>query len=50
LSVVRRSVLAACAFGGDGERAKESLAFGFMVENAYYGVYRIWSRAWLVMA
>jgi len=37
-------------FGGDGERAKESLAFGFMVENAYYGVYRIWSRAWMVMA
>jgi len=35
-------------FGGDGDRLQESLAFGFMVENSYYGVYRIWSRAWLV--
>ena len=34
--------------GGDGDWAKEALAFGFMVENAYQGVYRIWSRAWLV--
>lgn len=34
--------------GGDGDWAKESLAFGFVVENAYHGVYRIWSRAWLV--
>jgi hypothetical protein len=34
--------------GGDGDWAKEALAFGFMVENATYGVYRIWSRAWLV--
>lgn len=34
--------------GGDGDWAKETLAFGFMVENAYHGVYRIWSRAWLV--
>lgn len=34
--------------GGDGDWAKESLAFGFMVENAYNIVYRIWSRAWLV--
>lgn len=34
--------------GGDGDWAKESLAFGFHVENAYWGVYRIWSRAWLV--
>ncbi|REJ64623.1 MAG: hypothetical protein DWQ31_21065 [Planctomycetota bacterium] len=34
--------------GGDGDWAKESLAFGLMVENAYHGVYRIWSRAWLV--
>jgi hypothetical protein len=34
--------------GGDGDWAKESLAFGFMVENDYHGVYRIWSRAWLV--
>jgi thioredoxin-like negative regulator of GroEL len=37
------------AFGGDGDRAKESLSFGLLVENSYYHVYRIWSRAWLVM-
>jgi hypothetical protein len=36
------------AMGGDGDWAKESLAFGFMVENSFQGVYRIWSRAWLV--
>jgi hypothetical protein len=35
-------------FGGDGDFAQEELSFGFMVENNYYGVYRIWSRAWLV--
>ena len=35
-------------FGGDGDYAKEALCFGFMVENAFHGVYRIWSRAWLV--
>ena len=34
--------------GGDGDFAKEELAFGFMVENEYHSVYRIWSRAWLV--
>jgi hypothetical protein len=34
--------------GGDGDWAKESLAFGFMVENEYHGIYRIWTRAWLV--
>jgi hypothetical protein len=34
--------------GGDGDWAKEKLAFGLMVENAYHCVYRIWSRAWLV--
>jgi len=34
--------------GGDGDWAKESLAFGFMVENASNGVYRLWSRPWLV--
>jgi hypothetical protein len=33
---------------GDGEWAREKLAFGFMVENAYNGVYRLWSRPWLV--
>jgi hypothetical protein len=34
--------------GGDDDWAKESLAFGLLVENAFHGVYRIWSRAWLV--
>jgi hypothetical protein len=34
--------------GGDGDWAKESLAFGFHVENTYWGIYRVWSRAWLV--
>lgn len=35
-------------FGGDGDFAQEELCFGFMTENHYHGVYRIWSRAWLV--
>lgn len=35
-------------FGGDGNYACEELAFGFMMENEYHGIYRIWSRAWLV--
>ncbi len=34
--------------GGDGDWAKESLAFGFFVENSYWGIYRVWSRPWLV--
>jgi len=34
--------------GGDGDWAKESLAFGFLVENSYWAVYRVWSRPWLV--
>ena len=34
--------------GGDGDWAKESLAFGFFVENTPWGVYRLWSRPWLV--
>jgi hypothetical protein len=34
--------------GGDGDMAYEKLAFGFMVENNSDGVYRIWSRAWLI--
>jgi hypothetical protein len=34
--------------GGDGDWAKEALAFGFMVENGSNGVYRVWSRPWLV--
>ena len=29
-------------------RAQQALAFGFMVENAHYGIYRIWSRVWLL--
>jgi hypothetical protein len=36
------------SFGGDGDWASEDLCFGFMVENEYHGVFRIWSRAWLV--
>ena len=32
-------------FGGDGDMAREELAFGLMVENEYYEVLRIWSRA-----
>lgn len=35
-------------FGGDSHFACEELAFGFMLENEYHRVYRIWSRAWLV--
>ncbi|MBS3086154.1 hypothetical protein J4422_00445 [Candidatus Pacearchaeota archaeon] len=34
--------------GGDGDYAVEELSFGFMLENEYNQVYRIWSRAWLV--
>jgi len=34
--------------GGDGYFAREKLSFGFMLENDYHRVYRIWSRAWLV--
>jgi hypothetical protein len=34
---------------GPGEpRLQQALGFGFMVENAHYGVYRIWSRVWLL--
>ncbi len=35
-------------FGGDGWGAREELSFGLQVESDYNGVYRIWSRAWLV--
>ena len=28
-------------------RMAERLGFGFTVENAHYGVYRVWSRLWL---
>lgn len=34
--------------GGDGDWARESLAFGFHVENSYWGVYRLWSRSFLI--
>jgi hypothetical protein len=34
--------------GGDGNLEREELSFGFMVENEYHGISRIWSRAWLV--
>jgi hypothetical protein len=30
-----------------GSQVAETLGFGVMVENAHYGVYRIWSRVWL---
>ena len=33
--------------GGDGDTAREVLGFGFAVESAYLGVYRLWSRPWL---
>lgn len=35
-------------FGGDGDFMQEKLSFGFMVENNYHHVYRMWSRAHLV--
>ncbi len=35
-------------FGGDGNYKREELSFGFMLENSYYDIFRIWSRAWLV--
>ncbi len=35
-------------FGGDGDFAQEELSFGFMIENSYFSIFRIWSRAWLV--
>lgn len=34
--------------GGDNDWAREKLAFGLLIENAYHCVYRIWSRPWLV--
>lgn len=43
-----RSSKLAGKFGGDGDFAREELSFGFMVENDYHRVYRVWSRAWLV--
>lgn len=35
-------------FGNQGQRFRATLAFGLMIENAFYGVYRLWSRAWLL--
>ncbi len=35
-------------FGGDGNMEREKLSFGLMLENSYFSIYRIWSRAWLV--
>ncbi len=35
-------------FGNPGQRFRAALAFGLMIENAFYGVYRLWSRAWLL--
>lgn len=34
--------------GGDGDWAKEYLGFGFMVENNWHRIYRLWSRPYLV--
>lgn len=34
--------------GGDGYFGREELSFGFMLENEYYNITRIWSRAWIV--
>ena len=36
------------SFGNPGQRFRATLAFGLMIENAFYGVYRLWSRAWLL--
>jgi hypothetical protein len=35
-------------FGNPSQRFRATLAFGLMIENAFYGVYRLWSRAWLL--
>jgi len=35
-------------FGSSSQRFQATLAFGLMIENAFYGVYRLWSRAWLL--
>ena len=34
--------------GGDADSAREVLGFGFAVENPSMGIYRLWSRPWLV--
>lgn len=35
--------------GGDGEFAREALGFGLHVEDSFNGLYRIWSRPWIVL-
>ena len=35
-------------FGGDGDMMREELSFGLIIENDYYGIFRLWSRAFLV--
>lgn len=35
--------------GGDGDSAKETLGFGFMVEDTEWRIYRVWSRSWLLL-
>jgi hypothetical protein len=42
-----RSATLRGTLGGDGDWAKEWLSFGFLVENSFHGVYRLWSRPWL---
>lgn len=32
----------------DWDDSYEALCFGFMLENSHQGIYRIWSRAWIV--
>lgn len=35
-------------FSTPKQRFRAALSFGLMIENAFYGVYRLWSRAWLL--
>lgn len=35
-------------FGTDGYWTMPALGFGFMIENSYFGIYRVWSRIWHV--
>lgn len=35
-------------FGGNGDGMREKLSFGLTMESSYYGIFRLWSRAWLV--
>lgn len=38
----------ASALDPSGPSVKPSLAFGVAIENVHYGIYRIWSRIWLL--